>query len=372
MSSKLPILYKQDKRDGIRSWQVWTEEDNILTSFGSLNGQEQIASKRAEPKNVGQKNATTGEQQAILEATSMWKKQKDKGYRTSIEEAREYILLPMLANKFEDHKHKIKYPVNIQPKLDGVRCLAYWGTGGVELMSRKGKSYNVPHIKEQLEAILPTGRVFDGELYLHGTTLQQVNRLVKKLRPETIEIEYWIYDSFEFNREDTPWSIREEYLGEELQFVCCETKNIRVVETCIVFSEKEVYETQKEFVATGFEGAIVRCLDAPYEVGHRSNFLLKVKSFQDAEFKVIGFKDGVGKDVGCVIWICELPNKETFGAKPKGTRQQKQKWYSEASLYLGKWLTVKYFDLSEDGIPTFPVGLDFRLEEDLPDDLEEQ
>jgi DNA ligase-1 len=366
----LAVLYKQDKHKGIRFWEVWTDGCDIITAFGLLDGQQQLASKRAEPKNVGQKNATTGEQQAVLEATSMWKKQQDKGYRTSIEEARKYILLPMLANKFEDKKHKVKYPVHVQPKLDGVRCLAYWGQDGIELMSRKGKPYNVPHIKEQLEAILPTGRVFDGELYLHGATLQQINRLVKKLRPETVEIEYWIYDSFEFDQEDTPWSTREEYLG-ELQFICCETNNIRVVETCIAESEEEVYATQKEFVAAGFEGAIVRCLDAPYEVAHRSNALLKVKSFQDAEFKVVGFKDGIGKDVGCVVWSCVLPDGKTFDVRPKGTYTQKKEWYSEGSSYIGKWLTVKYFYLSEDKVPIFPVGLDFRLEEDLSDDLED-
>jgi DNA ligase-1 len=363
-----PTLYKVDKHKSIRIWRVWTEGDDIVTSFGTLDGQEQVARKKAEPKNVGQKNETTGSEQALLEAASMHKKQQDKGYRLNVAAAKEYILLPMLAQKFEDKKSKLKYPVLVQPKLDGVRCLAYWGEDGIELISRKGKPYNVPHIKKQLEAVLPVGRVFDGELYLHGATFQEVTRLVKKLRPETKTIEYWIYDTFEFYGEDTPCKDRIKYL-ESLENL---PENIKVVETFETSTEQGVYDFQCMFVSQGFEGAIVRCPDAPYEVGHRSNSLLKVKSFLDGEYKVIGFDEGVGKNKGCVTWTCEVTLKPAgllgqFNVTPKGTYQQKKEWYSTASSYIGKWLTVKYFELSEDGVPRFPIGLGFRTEEDLPD-----
>lgn len=362
-------LYKLDKKDGIRQWSIWTDGGTIFTEFGLLNGAKQVSSKVVEPKNTGRKNATTIEEQAILEADSMHKKQQDKGYRVSIDAAKEYILLPMLAQNFEDKKKKVKYPVHVQPKLDGVRCTASWGRDGIELMSRKGKPYNVPHIKEQLEKILPVGRVFDGELYLHGATFQEVTRLVKKLRPETETITYNMYDSFEFDHEDTPWEEREEYLSDLCLDVLTARKdlpNIRVIETCVAESEEDVYRLQKEFVAAGYEGAIVRFLDGVYEVGHRSNALLKVKSFMDREYKIVDFTEGVGKNVGCVTWICETDEGKQFSVVPKGTYRDKQDWFQKANHYIGSMLTVKFFEYTEDNIPRFPVGLGIRMEEDLP------
>jgi ATP-dependent DNA ligase len=220
--------------------------------------------------------------------------------------------------------------------------------------------------------MLPVGRVFDGELYLHGATFQEVTRLVKKLRPETKTIEYWIYDSFEFDGEDTPWKDRLKYLEGLDCLLVGLPENIKVVDTGETDNEKGVYDYQQMYIAQGFEGAIVRSPDAPYEVGHRSNHLLKVKSFLDGEYKVIGFDEGVGKNKGCVTWKCEVALKPegllgVFNVTPKGTYEQKKEWYSTAYSYVGKWLTVKYFELSEDGVPRFPVGLGFRAEEDLPD-----
>lgn len=69
-----PTLYHRGKAGGLYSWRVWTEGADILTEYGLVDGEKQIARKTATPKNVGRANATTAEEQAALEAKSMWQK----------------------------------------------------------------------------------------------------------------------------------------------------------------------------------------------------------------------------------------------------------------------------------------------------------
>jgi len=359
----LPILYRKDKKDAIRIWQCWTKDNIIYTSHGQQDGQMQVAQKVTEGKNIGRKNETTPEQQADFDAKSMWKKQLDKGYVEDINKVDEIIYLPMLAQDFQKRKGKVKYPVDIQPKLDGVRCLAMWDGDRIALVSRKGKEYAVGHIAQELESVIQPNMILDGEIYLHGATFQEAVRLIKKHRPgESEKLEYWIYDVLMIGEEATEWVERHKIL---LEVMVANTKSIKRTETYTAHTEAEILGFQKLWVEQGFEGAIVREKHAFYEVNKRSNHLLKVKDFKDAEYKITGFTEGVGKFVGCIIWICVTEEDKPFKVVPKGTLVQKKKWFKEADKYIGSWLKVKFFELSEDNVPRFPVGLGVRLPEDM-------
>ena len=51
---------------------------------------------------------------------------------------------------------------------------------------------------------------------------------------------------------------------------------------------------------------------------------------------------------------------ELFKARPKGTREQRTLWFDNADSYIGATLTVRYFEMTDDGIPRFPVGIAIR------------
>lgn len=361
----LPTLYHKGKTGAIHSWKIWTEGADIVTEHGQVDGKKQIARKTAEPKNVGKKNATTGAEQAISEAESMHKYKLDRKYSLTPAAAKEPVLLPMLAKVFEDRKKDIVYPGYLQPKLDGVRCIARLDAkGNVELISRNGKPYNCPHIIKDLEklGVLKDGTVLDGELYVHGTGFQTITSWVKKLRPETAKIEYHIYDMPESNGIDVfTWAERYIELGYLVDLI--EKKKItslKIVETIQVKNEIEVYKHQSAFMEQGYEGAIFRNSAGQYQYGYRSNDLLKVKTFNDAEFEIVGFTEGIGKDKGTVIWICKTRKGDVFNVRPAGTYEDRQHHFTKGNDYVGQQLTVKYFGLSDDGIPRFPVGLGFK------------
>lgn len=361
-----PVLYSKGKKGEIRFWKVWTEGAEIVTEHGVVDGKTQQARKTAKAKNIGKKNETTPQEQAINQANSMWQKQIDKGYFESIEKAENTeVFLPMLASKFEDKKHKLSYPCCVQPKLDGVRCLAYWEDDKVKLMSRAGKPYDVEHIRSACEQFLGKRQVFDGEIYIHGTPLQDINSLVKKPQEDSQALEYWIYDTFYRHNLDLDWNTRLTELEVLYKLKGFTESPLKKVPWGLVSEESLIRKAEHYWVEAGYEGAIVREFSAPYEIGKRSNYLLKVKSFMDEEFPIVGFKEGEGKFSGCVIWECETKEGRRFHATPKGTMKQRAEWYQNGERYIGKLLTVKFFQYTNDMIPQFPVGLAIRLEEDL-------
>lgn len=369
----LPTLYSKGKHDEIRLWQVRTHGGKVITVHGQLGGKTQRSEKAIKGKNIGRANETTPEGQAAFDARSMWNKKKDKGYFESIEEAQNIqVFLPMLAAKYADRKKKITFPATVQPKMDGVRALGHWDHQNSKLLSRGGKFYDIKHISEQIADILRPGQVVDGEVYIHGLVRQDINKLVKKHREEptddmpfsSVDLELWIYDSFYLDQLEMPWTERADILR-QLHHEVRTFPNLRVVHGVQIKDHSDIISMHERYVKEGFEGAIIREHHGTYELANRSNYLIKYKVFQDDEFKIIGYTEGIGKFAGCVIWICETPEGRRFNVTPKGTLQEKAKMFNEGDSYIRQWLTVQFQSYSNDRIPEFPVGIGVRLPKDM-------
>lgn len=353
-------LYKGTKAGKTQMWQVRTEGANIITTHGQVDGAQQTTSKRAVGKNAGKANATTPQEQAIAEARAMFIKKRDKGYTEHQQLASVIRISPMLAHSFPEHHTKITFPASAQPKLDGVRCLAYWENGLLHLMSRGGKSYHLPHITEELQRILPTGHILDGEIYQHGKSFQSISSLVKRLQPETGDLKFHAYDYINPERSAAHqiWRGRRLFLAEF--FKKRKPEHLVQVPSSLCLNKEHAYDLMQRFILQGYEGAIIRDDHAPYLFGHRSHGLLKLKTFLDEEFTVVGYTEGVGKHEGHIIWTCITDEGEEFNVTPKGTSEDRQQWYREARSYLGKRLMVRYFEKYESGVPRFPIGVGIR------------
>jgi DNA ligase-1 len=137
---------------------------------------------------------------------------------------------------------------------------------------------------------------------------------------------------------------------------------VRLVTTIVVNNEEELFRAHATFVQRGYEGTIVRSGDDGYNIGHRSNSLLKLKDFQDSEFIIVGVVEGKGSFKGKAIFVCETEDGYVFTVVPEGTHEYKTELWDTREDHPGKWLTVRYQDLSEDGAPQFPVGVVIREE----------
>ena len=363
MSKKFPRLYAKASNGKIKTWMIEAKDSTMIESWGYLDGKIQEQKKEIKGKNIGRANETTPEQQCELECQSKWTKKCDEQYtsdKNNIREKHEHdILLPMLAQRYQDRSHNIHFPCYVQPKLNGVRCIYQDG----KFISRGGKEYTfldhlVPYLKK-LDIAIP-----DGEIYIHGMSLQQITSLVKKDCGEaTDQLEYWIYDqinknSFEKRIEDI--DTRFEILSEGYTEKDWDECKLNYVDTFVVNSEKEIKKYHDEFVQLGFEGVIIRNTDGLYQVDVRSKDLQKYKEFIDEEFEISGGHEGSGPDAGTVVFECITKDGKPFSARPRGTREMRRKWFADIKKMIGKKLTVRYQQLTDDGIPEFPVAVCVR------------
>jgi len=113
-------------------------------------------------------------------------------------------------------------------------------------------------------------------------------------------------------------------------------------------------------VHDGFEGTMVRDPGMNYEINKRSYSLLKLKDFIDAEYRIVGVIDGAGSDTGLAIFELETDSGERFNCRPEGSQENRAHLFENRRELVGKYLTVRYFELSKDGIPIFPVGVSIR------------
>lgn len=364
MSKTWDVLYSKTASGKINYWQIWTEGAAIKTRWGTVGGEELSDQVLAEGKNIGRSNETSPEQQAELEAQSKYDKKLRLKYFTSIEDATGKLnLKPMLAGKLDDKRgKKLVFPVHIQPKLNGVRCIAYaLEDGSVRLMSRGGKDYTLPHVQEELKGVLLPGQHLDGELYCHGMSLQTIVHHIKTYTNDSLCIRYCLYDMFHLDTLDTAiWRARFNALAE----FCCATpwNYIDLVDTAEASSMEHIDKIHDRYVEDKYEGAIVRLMHGTYRIAARSLELLKYKKFLDGEFEVTGWR--IGKH-GVVVFECVQEEGKKFEVQPEGSAEERAQMLAEAPQRIGQLLTVRYKDRSDDNIPQHLVGVAFRGDEDL-------
>jgi DNA ligase-1 len=366
-----PTLYKRTSTGAIQAWTIGVEKSTIITIHGQTDGKKQTTQDVIrEGKNVGRSNETTPAEQALAEATSKWEGKIKKGYVEDVARAGAgekdidggYDC--MLAHKFADHGHKIKYPAYIQPKLNGHRCLAIIEDGVCTLWSRTRKPItSMPHIIEELQDAFKTGHhELDGELYNHSFKdgFEHIASLIRQEvpKPNCTDVEYHVYDKrmaggFEKRIECL---VNDLLRGVELSGGNkAPWKYVKPTTTEYISSEEEMLEKFESYLKAGYEGGMARNTNGLY-VGKRSYDLQKIKEFQDDEFKIVGIKEGRGGYAGCGIFVCEAKNGDTFDVKMRGPKERLMEFLSNPSTWKGKMLTVKYQYISAYGIPIFPVG----------------
>ncbi len=369
MMTEYPILYGRTTTGKVKVWAIAVVDHHVESAInithGEEGGKQQTTSRRVTAgKNIGRSNETTIPEQARLEAEAFWTKKQDKGYRPTRPQVNEQSAtktstrLPMLALKYEERKHDLVFPVFVQPKLNGIRCLMERVGNDIVFHSRGGKQFTtLDHIKQDALAVMKDGEILDGELYCHQElTFQELVSLIKREKPKAGNAEklkryvkFWNYDRCE----DVPFKVRSRSLMNH--------GSICNVPTYSAQNETEIMDIHHRMTSEGYEGTMVRSGgEEPYRFQYRSPTLLKLKDFLDEEFVIIGAKEGVGKDEGKATFRCRTRNGEEFDVRCKGTDDERRAQWKNWSTYLNKMLTVKFQCYSDDGIPIFPVGISIR------------
>lgn len=363
-------LYKRTSTGKVQVWWLESEGDQYRTHSGQIDGKIVTSEwTTAKPKNVGRSNETSGEAQARLEVDAAYVLKQKGGYATSIEDVdakKAEKFSPMLAKEYGDHLKKVsealrdEKAVFVQPKLDGMRCIATKDG----LFSRNGNPIvAVPHIREALETYFEfyPDAIFDGELYTHALKddFPKLMSLAKKTKPTSIDLkasrllEYHVYDmpsveSGFYGRYSTlAFAVSTEISYQGPRVICD-------VYTRPLLNLDQLAEMHEQHLAEGFEGTMIR-LDTPYE-NKRTHNLLKYKEFVDAEFEIVSVHEGEGNRSGMAGYaVLRLPSGEgTFRSNIMGDRDYLRGLLARSESLAGKQATVVYFHLTPDGVPRFP------------------
>ena len=327
--------------------------------------------------------------QTELRFNALVKEYKDKGYKEIDKPAEDYSLteldskLPKYntdSNGFKKHmlakqSEKVKQSsIDKVPfwyasrKIDGVRCSFYWDGNRIRSASRGGGDYDYAtmhfiHNKTLIEFFKRHPKfILDGELYKHGKSLQQISGAARmeKNAVDCDWLEFYIYDNmlegmtFRDRLETLHTIKRELNLGFDPNRSWEEGElQMQMVPQEKVSGWDNILKLHDQYVSEGWEGLVIRNPDKVYGFGRRTNDMIKVKKYKDAEFRITGISEGLRDEDMC--FTLETAEGIPFKAKPMGSREIKNQYRKDLPKLIGKYATVKYFYLSDEGTPLQPV-----------------
>ena len=286
----------------------------------------------------------------------------------------EGFILPMLAKVLEDNKPFDKYGAMLgQWKIDGLRCIigAYKNSMdmfkpiGLTYHSRTGENWTnkmswmddilLPKIsKELIDMMIEEGACLDGELYLPGYSVNDINSFVKNTSlPEHYKLQYWCYDICVENMSAV---VRDNFRLKNINL------NINSLED--LHFDKDKHLNNKEqvvllptiplagigdatmardlFISFGFEGLILRNPSAEYQFGKRNQAMFKFKKVDDGKFTIVDIKSE-HKRSDLPLFVCRNDiNDELFECSLNAPQDKQREILINKDKYIGKYMQVEF------------------------------
>lgn len=292
---------------------------------------------------------------------------------------------PMLsATVIDAGLDKLKYPVLVSPKLDGIRAFKRDGV----ILSRKLKPIRNRFVQAALSD-LPDG--LDGELIVGPLNAPDVfKRTTEGVMSADGEpdFRYYVFDVlWSAEAKEKAFSYRHQVLSDWVSDVGQGTRAV-LVEHRLAVTSDEVRAFEDRCVTEGYEGIMIRATAGPYKFGRstlKEEYLLKLKRWEDAEYEVYGFVEqmhnendleedergyakrskakaglvGAGK-VGAVLVRSSMPHGHIAEVGSGFTDAERVDMWQNQSAYIGRVMTVKYQGFTPDGKLRFPIFKGWR------------
>jgi DNA ligase-1 len=136
--------------------------------------------------------------------------------------------------------------------------------------------------------------------------------------------------------------------------------NLQIVPHIYVDSVPAVLQYEVDFIKAGYEGAMF-IPDCPYFCGRKSNKLMKFKTMQSMDCVITNIYEGINKYENMLGGLClKQENGYTCDCGSGFTDEQRQEFYAQPELVIGRIVEIKYQELTADGVMRFPIFLRFR------------
>lgn len=288
-------------------------------------------------------------------------------------------LLPMLAKSYTG-KVWDKVPVMIgQYKINGLRCFisAEYNNGDMfkpiklRFQSREGIYWStLSNLEEYLLTVLPEDLItamieeqwsLDGEIYLPGYTVNQINHFVKDANcVENKALQFWCYDlAVPEMSQSNRLVLIDKYLDNRItnfhdykEHLNNDKRLIRLP-SIFITNDNEALKYRDEFIGLGFEGLILRNPSADYQYGRRRvGYMEKFKSATDGKFLIVDIYKEPKRDLPIILCQNDV-NTAKFETRLSATHEYQQMILRDKHLYIGKYLFVEFGERS--GVEKVPL-----------------
>lgn len=388
------ILFKRNAKGDPISWSIheWGQNNEYIVHYGAVGGHKhseiikaklsrgnEIESRIKAKRKEGYKEVSELKDNAPLKIDrdcvllSFLYTYLPKNNTTD-----DGFTLPMLAKVLKDNKPFDKRRYLGQYKINGVRCII----GAVKVddlfnpirltyRSREGTDWTPklswmdevikPELEDDLlDAMLEEGACLDGELYLPGYKVNDINSFVKNEKlPQHYQLQYWCYD---IAIDNMSYDARRKFRTENINRICytfdtyeqhLNNKSKLILLPDVVISDiDDATRFRDKFIGIGFEGLIIRDVNSAYQFGARNLAMLKYKRVDDAKFKIVDVVPEGIRTTLCKLVLRNDINDELFECTLNFDHSRQEYILKNKEKFIGKYAFVEYRERS--GVKSVP------------------
>lgn len=386
------ILYKRNAKGDPIVWQIEKANDGYKVSYGAVCGHihEEFINGKLVKANEIESRIKAKRKEGYKELSEL----KDSGpveikddialinylytYLPKNNTTDDGFTLPMLAKVLKDNKPFDKRRYLGQYKINGVRCIIgaiktndLFNPIRLTYRSREGTDWTPkltwmdevikPEIKDDLlDAMLEEGACLDGELYLPGYKVNDINSFVKNEKlPQHFQLQYWCYD---IAIDNMSYDARRKFRTENINRICYtfdtydqhlnnKSKLILLPDVAICDID-DATRFRDKFISLGFEGLIVRDVSSAYQFGARNLAMLKYKRVDDAKFKIVDVVPEGVRTTLCKLVLRNDINDELFECTLNFDHSRQEYILKNKEKFIGKYAFVEYRERS--GVKSVP------------------
>lgn len=287
------------------------------------------------------------------------------------------LLLPMLAKTYNGNVWKKVSCMYGQYKINGLRCIITAYTQNdmfkpirLRFQSREGIIWNtLENLSDYLLSIIPANIIrdmidgyvaLDGEIYLPGYTINQINHFVKDANcVENKLLQFWCYDimmegnqahrnmyRYHIKKPTSFNNIKEHYNNKE---------RLIILHNKYITNDNEAIDARNHFINLGFEGLILRNAKTNYQYGRRrANYMEKFKDAAEGDFIILDIYKEKKRDLPILLCKNDI-NNEKFETRLSTSHIVQQEVLFDSQSYIGRTVHIEYGERS--GVSRVPFHI---------------
>lgn len=287
------------------------------------------------------------------------------------------LLLPMLAKTYSGNIWKKVNYLYGQYKINGLRCIITAYTQNdmfkpvkLRFQSREGIIWNsLENLSDYLLSVIPTSVIkdmidgyvaLDGEIYLPGYTINQINHFVKDSNcVENKLLQFWCYDIMmegdQRRRNYYRHTIKSPTDFNNINDHLNNKERLITLPNTMLTTSNETIETRNHFINLGFEGLILRNPDMDYQYGRRrANYMEKFKDATEGDFIILDIYKEKKRDLPILLCKNDI-NDEKFETRLSTSHIVQQEVLFDFRSYIGRTVHIEYGERS--GVSRVPFHI---------------